>query len=189
MTEFAFSAPFFERLGYGLAIASFAILALGVMWRLTQSASQSYRFLFRVLLGSLIVKLAVAIFFLLRFTLLDDRPTIPTYPQPLSHRRSPVTDSAESPKPLVLELTADGDVRINGQQLPLESFEAQITSVSDLPDRVTIKPHALTPWAQVIQLSDALQRLGIRSISYQTETEPTESPLTPSTPEPSKTPL
>jgi biopolymer transport protein ExbD len=186
MTEYALSAPFFERLGYGLAIAAFAILALGVMWRLTQTASDSYRVLFRILLGSLIVKVAIALFFLLRFTVLVDRSTIPSYPQPLPNHSSPATDSPRVSKALVLELTPDGDVLINGEQQTLEVLEAQITLASDRPDRVTIKPHALTPWAKVVQLSDTLQRLGIRSISYQTEDGSKESLLDQSPEEPSK---
>lgn len=174
MNGIALSAPFFERLGYGLAIAAFAILALGVMWRLTQSASDSYRFLFRVLWGSLIVKMAVATFFLLRFTLLDAATLAPLQPQPPTHPGAITTTPPRPVKTLELDLTSEGELQWDGQTSSLKQFEAQLASIPP-ETHVCIRPHAATPWEKVIQLTDALNRHGIQSVSYQTDASSTPS--------------
>ena len=174
MNGIALSAPFFERLGYGLAIAAFAILALGVMWRLTQSASDSYRFLFRILWGSLIVKMAVATFFLLRFTLLDAPALAPFQPQTPTHPGSITTTPPQPVNTLELNLTPEGELQWDGQTSSLERFDAQLSSIPP-ETQVRIRPHAATPWDKVIQLTDALNRHGIQSVSYQTDASSTSS--------------
>ena len=62
MQLMAQGAGSFELFGYGLLTAAFAILAIGVVWSLTRSISDSYRFLLRLLFTVLIVKIAAAAF-------------------------------------------------------------------------------------------------------------------------------
>lgn len=174
MNGIALSAPFFEWVGYGLAIAAFAILAAGVMWRLTQSITPSYRFLFRILLGSLIVKVAVAIFFLMRFTLLTDRPTVPSYSRPFSNQGASTPASQGKSKTFELALTPEGNLHWEGEPCSLENFEARLTLLPP-ETRFSIHPHALTPWDKVIQITDALHRNGIHSISFDTDASAKES--------------
>ncbi|MEC8800779.1 MAG: hypothetical protein VXX55_08455, partial [Planctomycetota bacterium] len=81
MQLMAQGAGSFELFGYGLLTAAFAILAIGVVWSLTRSISDSYRFLLRLLFTVLIVKIAAAAFFITVFFTLPRRPSIgPTPP-------------------------------------------------------------------------------------------------------------
>ena len=76
MQLMAQGAGSFELFGYGLLTAAFAILAIGVVWSLTRSISDSYRFLLRLLFTVLIVKIAAAAFFITVFFTLPSRPSI-----------------------------------------------------------------------------------------------------------------
>ena len=81
MQLMAQGAGSFELFGYGLLTAAFAILAIGVVWSLTRSISDSYRFLLRLLFTVLIVKIAAAAFFITVVFTLPRRPSIdPTPP-------------------------------------------------------------------------------------------------------------
>ena len=91
MQLMAQGAGSFELFGYGLLTAAFAILAIGVVWSLTRSISDSYRFLLRLLFTVLIVKIAAAAFFITVFFTLPRRPSIgPTPPA------TPINDEGQA---------------------------------------------------------------------------------------------
>ena len=91
MQLMAQGAGSFELFSYGLLTAAFAILAIGVVWSLTRSISDSYRFLLRLLFTVLIVKIAAAAFFITVFFTLPSRPSIgPTPPA------TPINDEGQA---------------------------------------------------------------------------------------------
>ena len=91
MQLMAQGAMSFELLGYGLFTAVFAILAIGVVWSLTRSISDSYRFLLRLLFTVLIVKIAAAAFFITAFFTLPRLPSIGSTPP-----ATPINDEGQA---------------------------------------------------------------------------------------------
>ena len=91
MQLMAQGARSFELLGYGLFIAAFAILAIGVVWSLTRSISDAYRFLLRLLFTVLIIKIAAAAFFITAFFTLPSPPSIGSTPP-----ATPINDEGQA---------------------------------------------------------------------------------------------
>ena len=176
MQLLAQGARFFELLGYGLFTSAFAILALGAVWSLTRSISDSYRFLLRLLFAFLIIKIAAATFFVIAFSTLPrvsslgpPRPTLP-----INHHDQDSTN--RETKEIEIQLLSDGRMVVQGEA---HDSVASLELNAKHPSQVLVKivPHSTTPVGRIQGITADLLERDLQNYTIQASNEVTDQKL------------